>query len=138
MKSNDISKASRRAFLKRAGLTAAAAGSGIATPAEALSRTDDTAASSAIEPFYGVRQTGILTHAQRNTWFAAFDLDAQSRDGVIALLRNWTAAAAEMTQGIPASVRSGGANAPAESMETLGLSPARLTLTFGFGPGMFS
>jgi len=53
-------------------------------------------------------------------------------------LRSWTAAAAAITQGRPAPIRPEDANAPAESVETLRFFPARLTLTFGFGAGMFT
>ncbi|HLY06760.1 MAG TPA: Dyp-type peroxidase [Rhizomicrobium sp.] len=137
MSDHESSKASRRGFLKRAGLIAAAAGSGMAAPADALSPPEG-AAEPAIEPFYGHRQTGILARQQRHTWFATFDLDTQSRDDLIRLLRNWTDAAAEITQGRPAPVHPNDANAPAESEETLGLAPARLTLTFGFGASLFA
>lgn len=131
MSGNEFSNASRRCFLKRAGLIAAA--TGIAAPAETLSRAEE----SAIEPFFGSRQTGILAPQQRHTWFATFDLDAQGRDDLVKLLRSWTAAAAEITQGKPAPIHPEDAHAPAESAETFGLAPARLTLTFGFGVGTF-
>ena len=71
--------------------------------------------------------------------FAAYDVTATSRAELVLLLKAWTAAAAAMTQG-----RAVGADTPlsydappGDTGEALGLPPARLTLTFGFGPGLF-
>ena len=82
-----------------------------------------------IEPFWGAHQAGILTPAQRHSYFAAFDLTTDKRDDVIALLRRWTDAAALMSQGLPSELDAG---------DAAGLAPARLTVTFGFGAGLFS
>ena len=125
---------SRRGFLKRAGMLTALAGSGLAAPRGAGANEDLTNRAT-IEPFFGVRQGGILTTPQRHSYFAAFDLDTANRDDVKSLLRDWTAASAALTKGEPAPAS--GAYAPADSGDTLGLSPARLTLTFGFGAGLF-
>ncbi len=81
------------------------------------------------EPFWGPHQGGILTPRQSHTYFATFDLVAGKVDEVAALMRRWTDAASRMAAGEPASGDSG---------EVLGLAPARLTLTFGFGAGLFS
>lgn len=90
-------------------------------------------------PFYGARQAGVATTQQANVYFAAFDLIAEKRDDVIALLRAWTAASARLMQGQPADVLSDDpASAEADSYDTAGLASERLTLTFGFGPGIFS
>ncbi|HEY3779192.1 MAG TPA: Dyp-type peroxidase [Rhizomicrobium sp.] len=133
MSRDNTGSSSRRGFLKSAGAVAAVAGGGFAQGAEA--RTQGSVATS-IEPFYGARQSGILTPAQHHSYFAAFDLDANARNDVIAMLSSWTAAAAALTQGEEAPTPSG-SNGPEDSTETLGLSPARLTLTFGFGAGLF-
>jgi deferrochelatase/peroxidase EfeB len=85
-------------------------------------------AATAIEPFWGEHQGGITTPAQGHSCFAAFDLLTVSRDDLVRLLRAWTEAAARMAAGQAASGDSG---------ETLGITPARLTLTFGFGAGVF-
>jgi deferrochelatase/peroxidase EfeB len=132
----DVPKASRRGFLKRAGVLAAVAGGG--APAEALSRAPEPAATDGIEPFFGRCQAGILTPPQRHSYFAAFDLESETRDDVIKLLRNWTDAAAALTQGKPAPTHPENLSAPTESTETLGVAPARLTLTFGFGADVFA
>ena len=88
-----------------------------------------------IEPFYGVRQGGILTPVQRHSYFAAFDLETAKRDDVITMLRSWTAACAALTRGEPAPSPAG--YATEDSADTLGLGPSRLTVTFGFGAGLF-
>jgi deferrochelatase/peroxidase EfeB len=90
------------------------------------------------EPFWGEHQAGITTPMQSHTYFMAFDLQTTKREDVIALLKAWTDAAASMTQapvnGAPALDVEG---VPKDSGATVGLSPARLTITFGFGPGLF-
>jgi deferrochelatase/peroxidase EfeB len=81
------------------------------------------------EKFYGAHQAGIVTPQQSHSYFAAFNLATDKRDGVVALLKDWTTAAAQMTQG--KSVNNDGGDA-------MGLNPSRLTVTFGFGPGLFT
>src|SRR4051812_21858390 len=90
-------------------------------------------------PFHGPHQAGIVTPAQERMHFAAFDVTTRSRAELVLLLRAWTAAAASMTQGRPVG---GGVplpydSPPGDTGEATGLSPARLTLTFGFGPSLF-
>jgi deferrochelatase/peroxidase EfeB len=54
-------------------------------------------------------------------------------------MRDWTAAAARMTAGMDASPAATTPLAPpADTGEAIGLDPAHLTLTFGFGPGLFA
>jgi deferrochelatase/peroxidase EfeB len=90
------------------------------------------------EPFWGERQGGIATPQQRNTYFAAFDLQTKQRAQVEQLLRDWTAAAARMTAGETAVPLSDDPMKPAgDSGDAMGLSPSRLTITFGFGAGLF-
>ena len=93
---------------------------------------------SGVEPFYGVHQAGIATAAQERIQFAAFDVLTAKRDELQALLRSWTSAAVLMTGGQPVGNPAGDPNAPpSDTGEALGLGPARLTLTFGFGPSLF-
>jgi deferrochelatase/peroxidase EfeB len=90
------------------------------------------------EPFWGTHQGGITTPAQAHTYAAAFDLATSHRDEVVGLLRTWTEAAARMSLGQSAqALPRDGTAPPVDSGETLGLPPARLTLTFGFGAGLF-
>jgi deferrochelatase/peroxidase EfeB len=57
---------------------------------------------------------------------------------VIRLFRAWTTAAARMTRGEPAPpTERDAATVLPDSGEVHGLPPARLTLTFGFGAGLF-
>jgi deferrochelatase/peroxidase EfeB len=111
---------SRRSFLAAsAGLGAAAA----TPPALAAQEPPGT------EPFHGLHQAGILTRQQGYSYFAVFDVTTDRRADVDVLLRCWTAAAARLTSGAAADGQ--------DSNETLDLPPARLTLTFGFGPSLF-
>ena len=87
-------------------------------------------------------QAGITTPAQDRLHFAAFDVTTTSRDELIALLKEWTAAAALMTAGRDIGPvrrgRTGSDEAPPDDTgEAIGLPPARLTITFGFGPSLF-
>jgi deferrochelatase/peroxidase EfeB len=89
-------------------------------------------------PFYGEHQAGIDTAAQDRLHFAAFDLVTNSRAELREMLREWSRAAAEMTEG----KMIGDANSvelapPEDTGETVGLLPSRLTVTFGFGPSLF-
>ncbi len=90
-------------------------------------------------PFHGQHQAGITTPAQDRLHFAAFDVTTESRDELVALLKEWTAAAREMTAGTP--VGDGAPTPydapPTDTGEALGLNASGLTLTFGFGPTLF-
>jgi deferrochelatase/peroxidase EfeB len=133
-------KASRRGFLGSAGIGAAAGltgAAGIAQAQRAASRPEAAPAGS--EPFYGPHQAGITTPMQEALYFASFDLAAAKRQDVIGLLQDWTRAAARLTAGLPAEPMAPDPNdPPADSGEAAGLNPSRLTLTFGFGPDLFS
>ncbi|HEX5224126.1 MAG TPA: Dyp-type peroxidase, partial [Solirubrobacteraceae bacterium] len=94
-------------------------------------------------PFHGTHQAGIATPAQEYLTFAAFDLTARSRARLRSLMIAWTRAAAQLTAGEPYRVSGAGgaplgSRAPADTGEAVGLPPAALTLTFGFGPSLFS
>ncbi len=63
------------------------------------------------------------------------------REDLISLLQDWSYAASRMVQGLEVSA-TGAVGGPAEAPpddtgEALGLPAAGLTLTFGFGPGLF-
>lgn len=131
---------SRRKFLTRAALAAALpiAPQAIAKPVNSFKPATANATLSAIEPFWGKHQSGIATPIQRATYFMAFDVQTTDRAELIALLRAWTNAAAEITQS-PASAEDHPnlTQAPSDSGATIGLSNSRLTITFGFGPTLF-
>ncbi|MGW7551609.1 iron uptake transporter deferrochelatase/peroxidase subunit, partial [Streptomyces rimosus] len=91
-------------------------------------------------PFHGAHQAGIATAVQDRLHFAAFDVKTDDRAELIALLKEWTQAAARMTAG--SQIGSGAIGSLAEAPpddtgEALGLPPSRLTLTFGIGPTLF-
>ncbi|WP_206243438.1 iron uptake transporter deferrochelatase/peroxidase subunit [Novosphingobium terrae] len=90
------------------------------------------------EPFYGRYQAGIITPTQQYLYFAALDVTAEKREEVIDLLRRWTQAAARLTVGLDVEGDATADQPPANSLEAEGLGPARLTLTFGFGAGLFT
>jgi deferrochelatase/peroxidase EfeB len=127
--------ASRRGFLGGLAAGLAATGAAHATTAregDAGGAAADPSASAyaGTEPFYGPHQGGIATPPQAHTYFATFDVTTDKRDEVRALLQRWTQAAANLTQGKPAL--------PTDSGEALGMEPARLTITIGLGPGLFT
>jgi len=125
----------------RRGLLAGAGGllAGVSMPRLARAATSVAPAATAVaEPFFGAHQGGIATPPQTNTYFIAFDLVAKTVDEVTAMLRLWTDASARMTAGETA--RPMGDDLSIEGPDggsALGLTPSRLTLTFGFGPGLF-
>ncbi|AJM78459.1 peroxidase [Rathayibacter toxicus] len=94
-------------------------------------------------PFFGNHQAGVTTAAQDRLHFAAFDLaPGGTRDDLIKLLRDWTIAASRLTQGLEVSADGavGGSDTapPDDTGEALGLDASSLTVTFGFGPTLFS
>ena len=126
----------RRGFLAATAGLAAAAGAGLG--GAAVTEAAAAPAGRGIEPFWGKHQGGIVTPQQSHTYFAAFDLTTEKREAVVTLLRRWTAAAARLAGGEPAAPLGDDLAAPADdSGEALGMAPARLTLTIGFGAGLF-
>lgn len=134
-----LTLSSRRGFLAAAGGLAGTLGTAGALKAATSMSTPQAVASSAeAEPFYGAHQSGILTPQQPHTYFAAFDIVANRREEVEAMLRAWTIAAARMAAGETAAPLGDDLSVPAsDSGEAAGLGPGRLTITFGFGPGLF-
>ncbi|MFI5842961.1 iron uptake transporter deferrochelatase/peroxidase subunit [Catenuloplanes sp. NPDC051500] len=119
-----------------AGSAAAAAG------AVALHASGDTAPPlHGPVDFHGEHQAGIVTPAQDRLHFVAFDVITKDRARLVALLQQWTVAAARMTAGLdagPVGAVNGIPEAPPDDTgEALGLPPSGLTLTLGLGPGLF-
>ncbi|WDF33350.1 iron uptake transporter deferrochelatase/peroxidase subunit [Arthrobacter agilis] len=139
-----IFRISRRRALSLAGVSAAAGvGAGVlagrGTPEATATPAD---ADLLAYPFYGEHQAGIITPAQDRLHFAVFDVDDISRAELIGLLEDWTAAAARMSQGGSAGAfapDAGPYEAPPEDTgEAMDLGPSGLTITFGFGPTLFT
>ncbi|WP_308169680.1 Dyp-type peroxidase [Acrocarpospora catenulata] len=81
-------------------------------------------------PFHGPRQAGIATEPQAHAVFIAFDLrENTDRDALGRMMRLLTDDARRLTQGRPAL---------ADTEPELASPPARLTVTFGFGPGLYA
>jgi len=130
---------SRRSLLKSAGVGAAGIGLGaggylVGQDAAEASGGDGTGS----VPFYGEHQAGIDTPAQDRLFFASFDLLTESPAELRELLREWSVAAAEMTAGeMIGDVNDEELAPPDDTGETVGLLASNLTVTFGFGPGLF-
>ncbi|MFC0315033.1 iron uptake transporter deferrochelatase/peroxidase subunit [Gordonia phosphorivorans] len=129
---------SRRAVLGGAAGVGAAAvgfGGGYAFGRDAALDASHTVA------FRGAHQAGIVTEAQDRLHFAAFDVITDKREDVVAMLQKWTDAAERMTRGEEVTpdgaIGLGDYVPPTDTGEALGLSAAHLTLTVGFGPGLF-
>ncbi|MFD6229837.1 iron uptake transporter deferrochelatase/peroxidase subunit [Streptomyces sp. NPDC060232] len=134
---------SRRAVLGWGGaglaLGAAAAGGAAAAFGGGSDMVSASAAGAAV-PFHGEHQAGIASAVQDRLHFAAFDVKTKDRAELVKLLKEWTAAARLMTAGLPVGdVYEGLPEAPpTDTGEALGLKASRLTLTVGFGPGLFA
>jgi deferrochelatase/peroxidase EfeB len=122
------------------GLAAGAAG-GLALGSQESAPAQPLTAGTRTYPFYGEHQAGILTPVQDRLHFAAFDVTTDSRTELVQLLKDWTVAAARMTQGLGAGELGSTAGPygapPDDTGEAIGLPAAGLTITFGFGPTLF-
>ncbi|WP_243227177.1 iron uptake transporter deferrochelatase/peroxidase subunit [Microbacterium sp. CIAB417] len=136
---------SRRGLLGLLGAGAAGlaiGGAGGAAVATAVAGAASAADADGVHAFFGDHQAGITTEVQDHLHFAAFDLDDDlTRDDLVSLLQDWSYAASRMTQGLDVSASGavgGSPQAPPDDTgEALGLPASSLTITFGFGPGLF-
>lgn len=141
---------SRRRFLGGAGTaTAAAAGGLVVGAAGALAVGAASAPAAEPEPapgpsesqheFFGAHQAGIMTPPQDHLVFAAFDVTATSPTQLQLVLAKWSAAMAQMCAGKPiGKVEPNRAQGiPVDTGEAFDMGPQGLTLTLGFGPGLF-
>lgn len=140
------SSPSRRSLLGwgGAGLALGAAAAG-GTVAALRDGGDDSAApaadTGAAVAFHGAHQAGIATAVQDRLHFASFDVTTEDRAELVQLLKDWTRAAERLTAGstIGEGAFGGIDEAPPDDTgEAVGLRPSRLTLTVGFGPGLFA
>ncbi|MET1051865.1 MAG: iron uptake transporter deferrochelatase/peroxidase subunit [Mycetocola sp.] len=135
---------SRRGLLALAGVAAGGLAVGGASGAAIGAAVAATPAGRATTyPFFGEHQAGITTPAQDRLHFAAFDVSRTTdRNDLIELLQDWTYAASRLTQGLDVSEDGavGGSDIapPDDTGEAQGLPAAGLTITFGFGPTLFS
>lgn len=139
-------RVSRRALLGMIGVGAGAlavgAGGGFAFGASRGEQRGKLEQDSLEYPYYGEIQGGIVTPAQDQMHFAAFDIrEGKTRDDLIQLLKDWTYAASRMCMGLEISAE-GSFNAdpyspPADTGEATDHGPNGLTITFGFGRSLF-
>ena len=138
------SSLSRRKLIGAAGIGALAVGAG---GGYAIGRQDDESGAGVADataqpvPFEGAHQAGIVTPSQDRLYFVTLDMTSEERADLISLLKDWTAAARQMTQGNDVGkfgAVSGSPFAPPEDTgEALGLPPSGLTITVGFGRSLF-
>jgi deferrochelatase/peroxidase EfeB len=132
---------SRRGLFGAAGAAVATGVAGYAAHSALASEQSQAADNTGPVEFHGQHQAGIVTPVQDRLHFAAFDVTTTKRAELISLLKEWTAAAALLTAGRDIG-QYGAVNGPDEAPpedtgEAVGLPPARLTLTIGFGPSLF-
>ncbi|QYC40950.1 putative deferrochelatase/peroxidase EfeN precursor [Nonomuraea coxensis DSM 45129] len=123
----------RRGLLSGGALAAAATvtGGAVVTSGAEASRGATAANGGAPEvvPFHGPHQAGVATPPQAHAVFVAFDLrKGVGREALARMMRLLTDDARRLTQGRPAL---------ADTEPELAELPARLSVTFGFGPGLF-
>jgi deferrochelatase/peroxidase EfeB len=129
---------SRRHLLASAGIGAAGIGLGGVGYVVGQDSAEASGEGTGSVPFYGEHQAGIDTPAQDRLHFAAFDLLTENRAELRELMREWSRAAAEMSGGeMIGDVNDELLAPPDDTGETVGLMPSNLTVTFGFGPGLF-
>src|SRR5687768_456948 len=93
---------SRRKLIGAAGLGALAVGAG---GGYAVGRQGDENPAGVADPtaepipFEGTHQAGIVTPAQDRLYFVTLDMTSEKRADLISLLKDWTAASRQMTQG---------------------------------------
>ncbi|WP_091077054.1 Dyp-type peroxidase [Nonomuraea wenchangensis] len=105
----------------------AAAGASPAAPSPAAPAASPDAG--AVVPFHGPHQAGVATPPQAHAVFVGFDLrKGVGREALARMMRLLTDDARRLTQGRPAL---------ADTEPELAALPARLSVTFGFGPGLF-
>src|SRR5271167_3222241 len=125
-------------------------GGGVGAAAGIAHGADTRASASSVEPFYGRYQGGIVTDTQQHTVISAFDLNTNSREHVVEVLRRWSDLAAQLTRGESATVpiydppdvvsayeNTTAKSTTSDSLDTWQAGPNRLTVTIGFGRGLF-
>jgi len=128
----------RRAFLQggAAALSGAALAVGgrvawdAATASPATPPAPSDAVGQSVIPFYGERQAGVGTPPPAFVSLVALDLvPGADRGALVRLMRIWTDDIARLTQARPGL---------ADTEPELALAPASLTVTVGYGPGLFT
>ncbi|MDR6868645.1 deferrochelatase/peroxidase EfeB [Microbacterium resistens] len=142
--------ADARGGVSRRGLFGLAIGSGVAGLALGAAGGAVTASALGAQAapadgfaFAGPHQAGITTRVQDHLHFASFDMMPRADQAdLVALLQDWSYAAARMTRGLDVSATGavgGSPEAPPDDTgEAQGLAASGLTITFGLGPSLFA
>jgi dye decolorizing peroxidase len=121
---------SRRGFLVTTGVGVGAFAAGVGTSEAVKAFTGSSSSKSETIPFYGEHQAGIETPLQTSVTYLGWNLKPGStRVDAQRMMTLLTDDASRLTQGVPALP---------DNDPYLATNPARLTVTFGFGPGFFS
>jgi dye decolorizing peroxidase len=121
---------SRRGFLVTTGVGVGAFAAGVGTSEAVKAFTGSSSSKSETIPFYGEHQAGIETPLQTSVTYLGWNLKpGATRLEAQRMMRLLTDDASRLTQGEPALP---------DNDPYLATNPARLTVTFGFGPGFFS
>lgn len=133
---------SRRRLFTTAGFAGLAgiAGAGIGGFAVHAAENKDTSdPTSLIYPFRGEHQQGITTPAQDNMYTAAFDITTDDLDELKDMLTSWTSASEQMCAGelIGGEPNANPKAVPRDTGEAWNYPVGGLTITFGFGKGLF-
>jgi len=134
-------KISRRDILKTAGVGGVGVILGASGLGGLLSLNEGNAATADtkdIVPFYGKHQGGITTKTQNHVYFVSLDVTTTKKDELVKLFKDWTKAAALLSEGkAVGELSSNEFLPPKDTGEAAGLSSANLTITFGVGPSLF-
>lgn len=133
---------SRRRLFTTAGFAGLAgiAGAGIGGLAvHAAENKDKSDPTSLVYPFRGEHQQGITTPAQDNMYTAAFDITTDDVDDLKDMLTSWTSASEQMCAGelIGGEPNANPKAVPRDTGEAWDYPVGGLTITFGFGKGLF-
>lgn len=133
---------SRRRLFTTAGFAGLAgiAGAGIGGLAvHAAENKDESDPTSLVYPFRGEHQQGITTPAQDNMYTAAFDITTEDVDDLKDMLTSWTSASEQMCAGelIGGEPNANPKAVPRDTGEAWNYPVGGLTITFGFGKGLF-
>jgi deferrochelatase/peroxidase EfeB len=136
---------SRRAVLGGIGAAAVAGVGGFALGHRAAEAdaaaipTSEGLPAGAVVPFHGAHQAGIATPVQDRLIFGSFEVVTAERQELVSLLRTWTESAVALTRGDQVGSDNDDQDAPPDDTgEARGLPASRLTITFGFGPALFT
>lgn len=134
-------KISRRDILKTAGVGGVGVILGASGLGGLLSISESKATTKEahdIVPFYGKHQSGITTKTQNHVYFVSLDVTTSKKEELVQLFKDWTKAAALLTEGkAVGDLSSNEFLPPKDTGEAAGLSASNLTVTFGVGPSLF-